>query len=43
MASTVNDIHLIGLAAARPAAAASNRGYYYTATDTSGGTLWYLP
>ena len=40
MASTVNDIHLIGLAAARPAAAASNRGYYYTATDTSGGTTY---
>ena len=40
MASTVNDIHLIGLAAARPAASASNRGYLYTATDTSGGTTY---
>lgn len=40
MATTVNDIHLIGLAAARPAAAASNKGYYYTATDSSGGTTY---
>lgn len=40
MASTVADIHLIGTAAGRPAAAASNNGYYYTETDVNGGTTF---
>lgn len=38
--TVVSDIHLIGLAAARPAASSANNGYYYTATDTSGGTTY---
>lgn len=38
MASTVNDIHLIGTLAARPAAASSNKGYTFCATDQNGGT-----
>lgn len=38
--SVVADIHLIGLAAARPAASAANNGYYYTETDTAGGTTF---
>jgi hypothetical protein len=33
-------IHGYGVASSRPAAAASNAGYVYYATDTNGGTLW---
>lgn len=38
--TVVADIHLIGTAAARPAASSSNNGYLYTATDTAGGTTY---
>lgn len=38
--AVVSDIHLIGLAADRPAASSSNDGLYYTATDTNGGTTY---
>lgn len=38
--SVVADIHLIGVAGSRPAASAANNGYYYTETDTAGGTTF---
>lgn len=38
--AVVADIHLIGVAGSRPAASAANNGYYYTETDTAGGTTF---
>lgn len=38
--SIAQAIHLAGTLASRPAAAAGNAGFYYDATDTSGGTLY---
>lgn len=39
-ASKVLDIHLIGVAAAQPAASSANNGYYWTSTDVNGGTTY---
>lgn len=33
-------VHLIGLSGARPAASASNNGFYWTSTDVDGGTTY---
>jgi hypothetical protein len=38
--SVIKEVHLIGLAADRPTAAATNEGYYWTSTDTNGGTTY---
>jgi len=38
--TTVNDIHAIGLLAARPAASTANKGYLYFATNVEGGTIY---
>lgn len=38
--AVVADIHLIGVAAARPAASSANNGFLFTATDTDGGTTY---
>src|SRR5690242_17311472 len=36
----VADIHLEDVLASRPAASASNNGFYFNATDQNGGTLY---
>jgi hypothetical protein len=38
--TTLSTAFAQGLAASRPAAAASNQSFYYLATDTNGGTLY---
>lgn len=40
MASSVKNIHLIGILTDRPAASSLNEGYLYTATDDAGGTTY---